>query len=386
MVREVGVRTLQGKACSVRARHYVLALGGLEVPRVLLANRDIHPTGIGNARDLVGRYYMCHIAGTVGSLQLNLPRADVSHGYDLAESGVYCRRRLALSAATQRRLGIGNFIARLHHPRITNPDHGTGALSLLYLAKPFIPYEYAKRLHGDETANWRTWLQHVQNVLGDPVDTAAFLWDWYRLRHLASRKFPSIIVKPKTNCFSLDFHSEQQPNFSSRVTLNGAQDALGMPQVHIDWRYTEWDIRTVRCALNLFARDIQASGIGSFTYNPASLETEILRDGAYGGHHLGTARMGTDSHTSVVDGDCKIHGVQNLFVAGSATFPTSSQANPTLTVVALAIRLAAHLKEKIHQERQPSALHALPPSVTPSVTPSAYRSRSNRPVDRNVPA
>jgi hypothetical protein len=80
---------------------------------------------------------------------------------------------------------------------------------------------------------------------------------------------------------------------------------------------------------------------------------------AYGGHHLGTARMGTDSHTSVVDGDCKIHGVQNLFVASSATFPTSSQA---------------------------SALHALPPSVTPSVTPSAYRSRSNRPVDRNVPA
>ena len=346
-VTEVGLRTLEGKTCRVHARHHVLALGGLEVARILLANRDTHREGIGNDRDLVGRNYMCHIAGTVGTLELSDPAAVISHGYDLAEGGVYCRRRFALNAATQRRLGIGNFIARLHHPRITDPRHETGILSLLYLAKPFIPYEYAKRLHGEEGATWRQWLLHVANVCTDPADTAAFLWNWSRYRQLASRKLPSIVVWPKTRRFSLDFHSEQQPQSASRVRLNGQRDAIGMPQLHVDWRYTPWDIHTVRCALALFARDVRTSGIGTFTYDAAALEGEILRDGAYGGHHIGTTRMGEDPRSSVVNADGRIHGLSNLFVAGSATFPTSSQANPTLTVVALAVRLAAHLKQQL---------------------------------------
>jgi choline dehydrogenase-like flavoprotein len=346
-VTEVGLRTLEGKTCRVHARHHVLALGGLEVARVLLANRDTHHNGIGNDRDLVGRNYMCHVAGTIGTLELHDQRAAISHGYDLVEGGVYCRRRFALNAATQRRLGIGNFIARLHHPRITDPRHDTGILSLLYLAKPFIPYEYAKRLHGEEAASWRQWLAHVGNVCADPADTAAFLWNWYRRRHLASRKLPSIVVWPKTRRFSLDFHSEQQPQSASRVRLDEQRDALGMPQLHVDWRYSPWDIHTVRCSLALFARDIRNSGIGTFTYDAAELEAEILRDGAYGGHHIGTARMGDDPRTSVVNADGRIHGVGNLSIAGSAIFPTSSQANPTLTVVALAVRLAEHLKQQL---------------------------------------
>lgn len=358
-VTEIETRTLEGKTCRVRARQHVLALGGLEVARVLLANRDTHRHGIGNDRDLVGRNYMCHIAGTVGTLELHDQTTAVSHGYDLAEGGVYCRRRFALNAATQRRLGIGNFIARLHHPRITDPRHETGILSLLYLAKPFIPYEYAKRLHGEEGATWRQWLAHVANVCADPADTAAFLWNWYRYRQLASRKLPSIVVWPKTRRFSLDFHSEQQPQSASRVRLDGQRDALGMPQLHVDWRYTPWDIHTVRCSLALFSRDVRDSGIGTFTYDAAELEAEILRDGAYGGHHIGTTRMGDDPRTSVVNADGRIHGVSNLFVAGSATFPTSSQANPTLTIVALAVRLADHLKRQ---------------------------AQSNSPVVRNVPA
>ena len=76
------------------------------------------------------------------------------------------------------------------------------------------------------------------------------------------------------------------------------------------------------------------------------VEAEMTRYGAYGGHHIGTARMGSDPRSSVVDSDCRVHGVENLYVASSATFPTSSQANPTLTVVALALRLAAHLQRQ----------------------------------------
>jgi choline dehydrogenase-like flavoprotein len=343
-VTSVDVRTLGGTRFSVVATRVVLAAGGLEVPRLLLASRDAHPNGIGNGRDLVGRYYMCHMAGTTGTLTIDRPREAVWHGYVLSPDGVYCRRRLALAPATQRRLGIGNFIARLHHPRITDPRHRTGILSFLYLAKPFIGYEYGKRLHGEERFSLASWLRHLRNVAADPVHTAEFLAHWVRRRVLAERKFPSIIVRPRRLRFSLDFHSEQQPNPDSRVTLTDERDSLGLPRLRVDWRYTRWDIETVEKGLQVLAEEFERTGTGRLEYDRAALEGDILRYGAYGGHHLGTTRMGASPADSVVDRDCRVHDVDNLFVASPAVFPTSSQANPALTIVALSLRLADHLK------------------------------------------
>lgn len=340
------VATLTGKRFVVRARHYVLAAGGLEVARLLLASRDVHAQGLGNAHDQVGRYYMCHLAGTIGDLSLR-PGTAVQYGYQVSDEGIYCRLRFALRASGQRRLRSGNFIARLHHPRITDPAHRSGALSLLYLAKPFIPYEYAKRLHGDDTGGLRTWLAHARNLLRDPGQAIAFAWQMLTQRRLAERKFPSIIVRPRSGRYSLDFHAEQEPNPLSRVTLSDEVDALGVPRLRIDWRYTRADVDTVQRALAALARSFAASGVGRFDYDPRAVEAEMLRYGAYGGHHIGTARMGSDPRRSVVDGDCRVHGVHNLYVAGAATFPTSSQANPTLTLVALALRLAEHLQAQL---------------------------------------
>lgn len=337
------VRTLTGKRFTARAQHFVLATGGLEIPRLLLASRDIQHQGIGNAHDVVGRFYMCHIAGTIGALSIDRPLSAVHHGYDLDDEGVYCRRRMTLREQTQRELGIGNFIARLHHPRITNPAHRNGVLSLLYLAKPIIPYEYGKRLHGEESGGWDAWLKHVRNVASAPLDAVGFAFHMLRDRMLAERKFPSIILRSRANLFSLDFHAEQQPNALSRVMLGEDRDALDMPRLVVDWRYTQGDLETVRRALELLAQDLAASGVGRFEYDPQSVEYEMTRYGAYGGHHIGTARMGAGPRTSVVNADCRVHDVDNLFLAGAATFATSSQANPTLTVVALALRLARHL-------------------------------------------
>lgn len=339
------VRTLAGRELTVQATRFVLATGGLEVARLLLASRGHDPRGIGNAYDQVGRYYMCHLAGTIGALKIHGSPDRVHHGYDVSDDGVYCRRRLTLDPAVQRRLGIGNFIARLHHPRITDPAHRSAVLSLLALAKPLIPYEYAKRLHGDGASSWSTWLQHVRNVLSRPFDAFAFAWHMLRDRKLAARKFPSIIIKSRGNLYSIDFHAEQLPNPESRVALNVDDcDELGMPRLHIDWRYTPQDVETVQAALALLAQDITSSGVGTLDYRPEEVEFEMTRYGAYGGHHIGTARMGTDPRTSVVDANCRVHAVDNLYIASSAVFPTSSQANPTLTIVALALRLGAHLK------------------------------------------
>jgi choline dehydrogenase-like flavoprotein len=346
-ITTVEATSLQRHRIRVRARYVVLATGGLETPRLLLGSNDVMPEGLGNAHGLVGRYYMCHLAGTIGELRFAGPRENVWHGYDVSDEGIYCRRRLALKPEVQRAERIGNFVARLHHPRISNPEHGNAILSALYLAKPLIPYEYAKRLHGEHQASSGELLRHALNVVLGPFDAVGFAWHMLRDRKLAERKFPSIIIHPKTSLYSLDFHAEQEPNRDSRITLADGVDELGLRRIRVDWRYTPGDVRTVQRALELLAHDLRESGVGLFDYDSADVEAEMTRYGAYGGHHIGTARMHRDPSQGVVDADGRVHDVDNLYVAGSAVFPTSSQANPTFTIVALAARLAAHLRVRV---------------------------------------
>jgi choline dehydrogenase-like flavoprotein len=344
VVQEAIAATLSGKRFSVKARRFVLAAGGLEIPRLLLASRDNQAHGIGNAHDQVGRYYMTHLAGTIGEL---IPRSRDKaffNGYVKADDGAYCRRRFALTEAAQRSLRTGNFIARPHHPRLRDPSHRTAALSAIFLAKPFISFEYARRLHGDEKLSPREWLMHARNLLCDMPGLARFGCHWTRDRVLAERKFPSLIIAPRSGRYSLDFHAEQAPNPESRVRLGRDTDALGMPRLIAEWRPTPFDMHTIRTALAALATEIGQSGEAELTYNPDDVEYAALRDGAYGGHHIGTARMSSSPRNGVVDENGAVHGMKNLFIAGSAVFPTSSQANPTLTIVALTLRLAAHLQ------------------------------------------
>jgi len=348
-VDHLTVRNLRGKSFTVRAAHYVLATGGLEAARLLLASRDVQQQGIGNQHDLVGRYYMCHLAGTIGAIKIERPASSVWHGYEISDEGIYCRRRFALREATQRSFKLGNFVARLHHPRISDPSHRNGVLSLLFLAQLFIPYEYRMRLAGAGSTRLTEWLQHLRNVALGSTDAAGFAWHLLRDRKLAERKFPTIIIHSKANLYSLDFHAEQQPNPLSRVSLSAETDALGMPRIHIDWRYTRGDVDTVSRSVALLADDFRQQRIGTFDYDPAGVESEMTRYGAFGGHHIGTARMGREPRSSVVNADCRIHEVGNLFIASSATFPTSSQANPTLTLIAFALRLSAHLKSLLQR-------------------------------------
>ena len=355
-IERLTIRTLAGLMFSVAATEIILAAGGLEIPRLLLASRRHWADGIGNAHGQVGRYYMCHIAGVMGALTLDVPRGDVSHGYEVTDDGTYCRRRLALTPGAQKDAAVASSVLRFHFPSIPNPAHRSGALSALYLAKPIIPYEYAKRLTGEGSGGVGTWFRHAGNVALDPFATAGFLLHWLRKRSLAARKFPSVVINSRANRFSLDYHAEQQPNFASHVTIGHETDRLGMPKLLIDWRYTQLDVQTALETMRLLQADLAAWGHGTLEYDPGQVEELITRDGAYGGHHIGTARMGASPSTSVVDGDGLVHGMGNLYIAGSAVFATSSQANPTLTIVALALRLADHIKRKV--ERPAIALMA----------------------------
>ena len=347
-VRTVDVTTLAGTRFSTSCRATVLAVGGLETARLLLASRDVSPEGVGNFHDVVGRYYMCHIAGNVGRLTIQGPTENVRHGYELAPEGVYCRRRLAVAPVEQRRLGLANAVARLHFPRITDPVHRNGVLSGLFLARRLISYEYGKRLNdGNHETTAAEYARHLLNIATDPVDTMAFLMHWLSHRSLAERKFPSVILRNRTNRFSLEMHGEQIPQANSRVMLSDKVDALGMPQLHVDWRYCAADIDSIRGTLDVLSQEFAASGVARFEYEAETLEEDLTRFGAYGGHHIGTTRMGTDKRTSVVNADCQVHSVNNLFIAGSAVFPTSSQANPTLTLIALSLRLGHTLARRL---------------------------------------
>ncbi|MGZ5847942.1 MAG: FAD-dependent oxidoreductase [Ramlibacter sp.] len=350
-VRALDVATLEGNRFQVSARAVVLASGGLETARLLLHSTDVVPQGVGNQFDVVGRYYQCHIAGNVGTLTIHGPVANVRHGYEVAPDGVYCRRRIAIDAAQQHRHGLLNAVARLHFPKITDPAHRSGVLSGLFLARSLISYEYGKRLRDSQPTPPEVLARHVFNVVRDPFDTARFLTHWLRKRTFAQRKFPSVILSNRTNRFSLEVQSEQQPLASSRVLLARDADALGMRRLKVDWRYCRADIESVARTLDLVAAELERTGVGRFEYDADRLEEDLMRYGAYGGHHIGTARMGTQPKTSVVDADCKVHSVANLYVAGSAVFPTSSQANPTLTIVALSLRLADRLTQRLQPRR-----------------------------------
>jgi len=146
--------------------------------------------------------------------------------------------------------------------------------------------------------------------------------------------------------FKLVYQPEQAPNRENRVTLSERRDAFGYRTAHLHWRWSDLDLLSIRRARQIFASELQASGLADFVQT----EDDILPRGAddasprSAAHLLGTTRMHDLPQHGVVDRDCKVHGTSSIYVAGSSVFPTGGYANPTLTVVALAIRLADALR------------------------------------------
>jgi choline dehydrogenase-like flavoprotein len=144
--------------------------------------------------------------------------------------------------------------------------------------------------------------------------------------------------------FDLLTRQEQAPNPASRVTLNRERDALGMPRVRLDWRLTSLDRRSFRSFYEVLGRELGRSGVGRVRMNDWVTSNDESWPASLGGgwHHMGTTRM--DPKQGVVDANCRVHGVANLSVAGASVYPTAGSANPTLTLVALSLRLSDHLR------------------------------------------
>jgi choline dehydrogenase-like flavoprotein len=139
--------------------------------------------------------------------------------------------------------------------------------------------------------------------------------------------------------------AEQAPNPDSRVTLGTRRDRFGLPVARVDWRPAPSDRASIRASQEAVDEALRAAGLGHVEFMLGDEHPPALLEGNF--HHLGTTRMHTDPARGVVDADCRVHGVRNLYVAGSSVFPTYGCSNPTLTVVALALRLADHLKKQL---------------------------------------
>jgi len=145
--------------------------------------------------------------------------------------------------------------------------------------------------------------------------------------------------------YPLEFNSEQTPLESSRITLGDEVDSHGLRRVHIQWRMCAEDVDSACRAFELLRETVNRNPGVRLDFDESQLRERMGNSMPLGGHHIGTTRMAATARHGVVDSSSALFELPNLFVASSAVFPTNGHANPTLTIVALAVRLAAHLKK-----------------------------------------
>lgn len=335
------LRTLDGKEFRGHAKYIVLAGGGLEVTRLLMVSKtQAHPNGLGNSSGALGRYYASHLAGSIGPFKWIGPKRLDGLRYEKSLDGVYIRRALSLRTETQIDSQLINIRFIVSPPPLSDPSHKDSVLSAAFLSKRFIlrliPPEYDGAFgHSGATA---LTLAHLQNVATGIPRLANFLPSWISKRVLAKRKLPS--MEPQTeSTFYLHFDAEQTPLWDSRITLDASCDRLEMPKLIVDWKVSPKDIDSIATSCRLLIKELQEQDIATYGGVVNSLGSAIESHLGVGSHHIGTARMSIHQEHGVVDENCKVFGISNLYVSSSATFPTTGVANPTLTIVALSLKI-----------------------------------------------
>ena len=305
------IRTLAGKTLRARARHYVLACSTIQNARLLLASNRRSAAGLGNAHDVVGRYFMEHLEMPSGQLALTGTRPASTAMYDFDFGTTKARGELALSAVMQRERQVLNATVSLSP---TTPGE---------VAKSTFQWMTPERLEARRKAD------SAGQVARQPMDAR-----------------PAARPADLPRLFDLTTRQEQAPNPASRVTLGRERDALGMPRATLDWRLTPLDRRSFRAFYEVLGRELGRSGVGRVRMSDWVTSTDESWPASLGGgwHHMGTTRMHADPKRGVVDASCRVHGVGNLSIAGASVYPTAGCANPTLTLVALSLRLSDHLR------------------------------------------
>lgn len=340
-----------GARINVHASSFVIAAGGLETARLLLASNKDRPCGLGNETDLVGRFYMTHFVGGLGGMMLSEGASPAAFRFQKAMDGVYARRYFQASGAIRQREGLGGFVLRPSLGDVSDPSHGSGVLSALYLGQSAFRNELAANVvrrsaQGGGSHRLGITARHVGNVAKSVIPTISFAVDWFALRPWRRRKLPGFDHQRADGVLPLEFNAEHAPNRSSRVYLSDRRDPLGVPLLSVDWRTCEDDSRTIGRGFEIVRDALEASGIGRVVCKKEEIDAAASEPVPAGGHHMGTARWSSSPREGVVGPNMQVWSVRDLYVAGSSLFPRSGVANPTLSAVALGYRLADILTRK----------------------------------------
>jgi choline dehydrogenase-like flavoprotein len=323
-VEAVEVRSLLGRSGRVHARRYVLCCGGVETPRLLLASRGVDHRGVGNGHDLVGRFFQEHPNVKVPVVPRSRRRmARMFHTKRLGRVRHFAK--LGVREELQRSEGILNVGGDLCYD--VDANAAVGSVRVLVDAIRARDLERAPRA--------------VLRILGHPGQLLAAAVGAAVLRQKPTEGFGTMYLCVQT---------EAAPNPDSRVMLGARTDALGVPRAVVDWRIGEPELRTAEIFARRVDAGLRAHGLGHLDLSGFPLERDLerLSERVAGGcHHIGTTRMSNDPRNGVVDRNCRVHGVDNLFVAGSSVFSTGGWSNPTLTLLALGYRLSDRLKEEL---------------------------------------
>jgi choline dehydrogenase-like flavoprotein len=343
------VATIDGVRSQVRAKAAVLAASAIENPRLLLASATVHANGIGNQNDLVGRFLMDHPSARIGRFNVEDCDAIVRR---FGFYGVKHRGRshmymhgLAPSSELQEREGLMHCAAYMLEERAA--DDPWDALKRLLRAKSKKPVSdlLAVARSPGLLAKGSGMRLFSSNVIPERLKEVIINVMIRQNANFLVREFQDRGLPHKLTGVVVDGITEQCPDPQSRITLSHKHDALGVPLARVDWRIDDRAKRSLLRLGHLLATEFSRVGL------PAPLledwivqhkpENSVIIDM---GHTAGTTRMSDDPKLGVVDSNCGVHGVAGLYVAGASVFSTSGHANPTLMIVALAMRLADKIK------------------------------------------
>lgn len=347
--RVTGLSAKSGnRSLDITAKTFVLAGGGLENARLLLTAQRDWPGKFGGKDGPLGRFYCGHLTGYLAAIRFDHQRFARSLWYQRNRDGLHYRQRLALSEATQQDRALLNAVFWLDSFSVADPAHGSGALSMLYvgLALAGLYPRVGSGLAPSPTESRSRGLRpHLLNVRRDPRLVAGTLQVISQLmrKRLGQRMFA--LFNPG-NRYLLRYHAEHAPNPESRVELSEGNETECPPRLRVDFRFQPQDVDSVVRSHEVLDGWLQAQNIGRLDYltEPGDRHASVLNQALDGYHQIGLTRMSDTVGTGVVDRNCRVHEVANLFVAGSSVFPTAGQANPTMPAVALALRLGDHLR------------------------------------------
>lgn len=332
------------------AKSYVLACGGLDNARVLLNTQSDAPGLAGGPEGPLGRYYQCHFGARFAEITLANPVDGAAFAYRRSGNSLL-RRRLGLDADCLARHGLRNVSFGVANPRLADASHGSGILSMMYLllASPLDPRLVSPPIREAQIAGATGAGGHMLNVVRDLPNTVTVGTGlaWQKLRH--RRRYPLAHIHSPTGRYDVLSHAEQAPDPRNRAVLSPEKDSSGMRKLAVHYRISRDDAASLVAAHDVLDNALRTAGIGQLIYRVPEGERidDVFRHNSTGTHQIGTTRMNDNPASGVVDRNCRVHGSANLFIAGSSIFPTSSHANPTLTAVALAMRLGQHLGDMI---------------------------------------